>query len=189
MDIVTRAKNMILSPIAEWPVVTAEPDDLQGLYRSYIAPLAAIPAVAAVIGNGILFGRLSFGFALLGAIVLYVLSLISIYVVSWIAGRLASMFGGEDNVDRALKLIAYGATASWVGGVFRLVPTLSILSLLCSIYSLYVIYTGVTPLLGVPQSRVIGFMVALIVAIIIVIVVIAVLAGGVIGAGLSRGMW
>ncbi len=189
MDIVTRAKNMILSPIAEWPVIAAEPDDLQGLYRSYIARLAAIPALAALIGNGLLFGRLSFGFALLGAIVLYVLSLIAIYVIAWSAARLAPMFGGEDNVDRGLKLIAYGSSASWVGGVFRIIPVLSVISLLCSIYSLYVIYTGVTPMLGVPQNRVVGYMVALIVAIIVVIVVIGVLAGGVMGAGLAGGMW
>jgi hypothetical protein len=184
MDIVTRAKNMITAPTAEWPVIASEPSNVVALYQSYIVPLAAIPPLAGLIGRGLLFGHLAFGAVLVGAIVTYVLSLVAVYVVAWIAGKLAPMFGGNDDFDRGLKLIAYGSTASWVGGVFRIIPFLGILSLIASLYSIYLLYTGVTPMMGVPANRAISYIVALVVAIIVVFVIVFTIVGGVIGASM-----
>ena len=56
MDTVTRAKNMCLSPDAEWTVVAEEHTPTGALITSYVIPLAAIGAVAGLIG-GSLVGR------------------------------------------------------------------------------------------------------------------------------------
>jgi hypothetical protein len=188
MDIVNRAKNMLMSPATEWQVIAGETTDIQTLYTSYIMPLAAIPPLAGLIGRAILFPRMSFGTALIGAIVFYVLSLIAVYVVAWIAAKLAPMFGGTDNVDSGLKLVAYSSTARWVGGIFRIIPPLGILSLLASLYGIYLFYTGITPIMNVPAGRAVPYLLALIVATILVFIVIGVLVAGVMGAGMGMMM-
>ena len=45
--LIARVKNILLTPKTEWPVIAAEPDTVQGLYKNYIMILAAIPAVIA----------------------------------------------------------------------------------------------------------------------------------------------
>ena len=61
----------------------------------------------------------------------------------------------KDRVS-AFKLAAYGATASWLAGVFYLLPVLHVLALL-GLYSLYLIYTGVPVLMRVPAERALAF--------------------------------
>ncbi|HEY7992119.1 MAG TPA: Yip1 family protein [Stellaceae bacterium] len=186
MDIVSRAKNMIMSPAAEWPVVASESYTVGSLYQGYIIQLAAIPPVATLIGT-LLFRHIGFGGALLIAIVTYILGLIGVYVVAFIAGKLAPMFGGNDSTEAGLKLVAFGSTAGWVGGVFHIIPALGILSLLAAIYGIYLFYTGVTPVMNVPSGRVIGYLIALIVAVIVVYIVIFALVGAIAGAGMMAG--
>lgn len=183
MDIVTRAKNMIMSPAAEWPTVAAEPSSVASLYQGYIAPLSAIPPLATLIGT-IIFYHFGFGGALLLAIVSYVLGLIGVYVIGFIAAKLAPMFGGTDNMEAGLKLVAYGSTAAWVGGVFHIIPAIGFLSAVAAIYGIYLYYTGIAPVMNVPTGKVIGYLIALIVAVIIVFFVIAFIVGLIVGGSM-----
>ena len=43
MDIVARAKGILVEPKAEWPKIEREPGDISYLFSSYVAILAAIP--------------------------------------------------------------------------------------------------------------------------------------------------
>ena len=59
--LVARAKAMLLSPKTEWPVAATEPSTVADLYKGYIIPLAAIPAIFAfltmsLIGTSMMFG-------------------------------------------------------------------------------------------------------------------------------------
>ncbi|MGH6989632.1 MAG: Yip1 family protein [Stellaceae bacterium] len=187
MDIVNRAKTMIASPRTEWEVTAAEPTDTQQLFLNYVAPLAAIPPLARFIGNSLLFGRSGIGAGILGAIITYVLSLIGVYVIGWIAAKLARSFGGRGEVDQGVKLIAYAWTASWLGGVFHLVPAIGLLGAIASFYSLYILFIGIGPMLGVPQGRVVAHFIALFVALIVVYIVIGLVVVGIVGAGATMG--
>jgi hypothetical protein len=91
------------------------------------------------------------------AIVTFVMSLVALLVVTLIAEFLAPKFGGEANRRQALKWVAYGATASWVGGIFGLIPSLAALGWLAGLYSLYLFYLGATPVMKVPEDKAIGF--------------------------------
>ena len=46
-----RVKRILTDPTREWPVIAAEQTSIEQLYRTYIGPLALIPAVAGFIGN------------------------------------------------------------------------------------------------------------------------------------------
>ena len=181
-DLVPRAKNMIFAPASEWPVIAVEPASVGAMYQGYVMPLAAIPPLATLIGM-MLFYHFGFGGARCCAIVSYILSLIGVYIMAWIAAKLAPMFGGTDSLESGMKLVGFGLTAAWVGGIFHIIPALGAISLLFAIYCIYVLYTGVTPIMTVPQGRAVGYLLALIVAMIVVFVVIAFLAGAIAGVG------
>jgi len=172
MDIVTRAKNILLSPNTEWPVIAAERTTTGELYTGYIMPMSAIPPVCALIGLSLFLGKLGFGFGIIGALVSWALGLVGIYIVALLAQWLAPRFGGYGDPLAALKLVAYSHTAAWVGGVFMLVPFLGFLTFLMSLYGLYLLYTG-TPMVGVTRERALTYTGALVLCVIIVFFLIS----------------
>ena len=141
-------------------MIATEPGDAAALYKDYLIYLALVPAVAGFIGMS-LFGIGGFGFSirvpivsgLVTMVVSFVLSLVAVFVLGLIANALAPTFGGTKDPMSALKLVAYGSTAGFVGGIFSLVPQLSILGLLASLYSIYLIFTGVPVLMKCPRKR------------------------------------
>ena len=182
MNIVDRAKNMIMKPSQEWQVIDGETHTVKDLYVNYAMILAAIPAVAKFIGFSIvgLGGMLSqyripiaSGVALM--VVGYVLSLASVYVLALIIDGLAPNFGSQKNFLQALKLAVFSMTAAWLAGIFSLLPALSILGLL-GLYSLYVLYLGMPVLMKTPADKLVPYFVVVLIAAIVVHVVIGALA-------------
>jgi Yip1 domain len=188
MDLISRAKNILLSPNSEWSVIAGEETDVGTLYRSYIVIMAAIPPVCAFIGFSIFLGRFGIGIGFFGVIIQYVVALVVIYIVALIAQWLGPKFGGSGDFIHALKLVAYAATANWVGGFFMLVPFLSVLSLLLSLYGLYLLYAGAAPVMQVPKERAVVFTAALVLAVIIVFVVVAFILRAILGFGMMTMM-
>ena len=60
MAIVDRVKNICLTPNTEWPVIAEEATSAGSLITGYVAPLAAIGAVAGFIGGSIVGTSLPF---------------------------------------------------------------------------------------------------------------------------------
>ena len=170
-----RIKAILLAPRTEWPLIAQEHSDIAGLYLRYIMPLAAIPPLCKLIGWSLLFSYMGFGIGLVGALASYALGLAGVAVLALVASRLAAMFEGEQDIVQGFKLVAYAATPGWVGGLFRLVPGLAVLSMLMSLYSIYLIYTGAQAVMAVPEDRTIGYTAAVVAAAILVFVVTAVI--------------
>ncbi len=168
-----RIKAILLAPRTEWPLIAQEHSDIAELYLRYIMPLAAIPPLCKLIGWSLLFSYMGFGIGLVGALAAYALGLAGIALLALIASRLAAMFEGEQDIVQAFKLVAYASTPGWIGGVLRLVPGLAVLSMLMSLYSIYLIYTGAQAVMAVPEDRTIGYTAAVVAAAILVFVVTA----------------
>jgi hypothetical protein len=183
-----RARAILVAPKAEWPKIAGESEPVQSVFMRYVVPLAAIGPICGFIG-GQLFGIGVLGFryhpTLLGglstAITSYVLALLSIFVVAWVASFLASKFGGQENFARAFRLCAYSFTAAYVAGVFQLLPSLGILVLLASLYGIYLFYLGSTPMMGVPQDKAAGYTAVTIVGVIVVYLIVGALTAAVTG--------
>ena len=164
MNIVQRVKEILLTPKAAWPVIDAEQTDITTLYTQYIMIIALIPAVAGFIGMSVV-GisaadhtlRVPLFSGIVNMVVSYVLSLALIYVLALLADRLAPNFAGQQNPVSALKLIAYSSTPSMVGGIFSLIPGLSQLGLLTTLYSLYLLFLGVPVMMKSPQEKALSF--------------------------------
>ncbi len=168
MDIVARAKGLITRPREEWAAIAGEPSDTAGLFKGYVVPMSAIPAVAGFIGAALLarmlapmLPGLSFGALLTQTVVSYVLGLAGVWVFGKIAQALAPRFGGTGEEVPAMKLAAYSPTAMWLAGVFALIPPLGILALL-GLYSFYILYKGVPVVMRVQEDRALVFTLALV---------------------------
>jgi len=180
MDLVARARNMLTAPKAEWPVIAGESTGTAELYSGYVAPLAAIAPVSAILGNLLFEGPLSFNQSIVVGIIGFVLALVGVYVLGRIASKIAPAFGGKDDPAQGLKLAAYAGTAAWVAGVFGLIPALARLSIIGGIYGLYLLYTGTSVMMSVPQERSVGYTAVVILIAIAVFVVVGFIVGSVV---------
>jgi hypothetical protein len=182
MNIVWRAKNMLFSPLVEWRVIAGEQATVGDIFYGYILIIAAIPPVCGVIGFT-LSGRANFGGALLGGMVQYIFALGAIFFAALIAQYLSSKYGGRDDLVQALKLVTYAHTPNWVGGLFFLVPSWSVFSLVLAIYGLYLLFAGATAVVAVPPERAAGYTLAVIIVLALIYAVISIIMGLVVGMG------
>jgi hypothetical protein len=194
--LVARAKAMLLTPKTEWPVVATEPTTLADLYKGYIIPLAAIPAIfgflkMSIIGTSVMFAgtfRVGVGAGLTTMILGYVLSLVSVYVTALIVNALAPTFGGQKDSLQALKTMAFASTASWIAGAGQIVPGLGWLIMIAGgIYSIYLLYLGLPHTMKCPQDKAGGYTAVVVIVAIVLYFVIAMIIGSIAGIGMTRG--
>jgi len=171
MNLIQRAQDLLLKPKDTWPIIAAEPASVASIYKNWVLLLAAIPVLASFIGLSVIgVGALGFSYrvplftGLLQAGIGYGLSLAMVYLVALLVDALAPTFGGTRNFLAALKLVAYGCTAAFLGGIFSLMPSLSILGLLAALYSIYLFYTGLPVLMRNPAEKSVAYTVVVAVA-------------------------
>jgi Yip1-like protein len=184
MDVVERAKAIILTPRTEWAVVEQEPGDPAYLFRNYVALLAAIPAVCGFIGTQILSSgphRIGFFGGIVAAIVRYILAFVLVYVVGLITDALAPTFGGAKSQPNALKLVVYSMTPVWLAGIFLLIPGLRILSIL-GLYGLYLFWLGLPPLMKAPDDKSVPYAAAVVVCAIVATLVVGAIVRAIVWA-------
>jgi len=162
LDLVQRAKAMLLTPAAEWRAIEPESGDAGYLFANYVAILAAIPPLCVFLRRG-LFGwggphlrhlhRDGFFSSLSGAVVHYIVALVVVYAMALIIDGLAPTFLAQKSQQNALKLSAYSLTPAWLAGIFVLIPGLGFLRFLALLYSIYVFWLGLPILMKPPPDR------------------------------------
>jgi hypothetical protein len=198
-SIVDRAKAIILKPKDEWQAIDGEATSILDLFKSYALILAAIPAIAMLIGSQVFgFGAMGFSYrpSLAGSISMavtqYVFAIVGVILLAFIIDFLAPNFGGVSNRVQAFKVAVYSATAGWLAGIFSLIPSLSILGIV-GLYSLYLLYTGLPILMKAPTDKatvytvvtiVVGFVVGVILYTLLSLVMapFAMIGGGMAGS-------
>jgi hypothetical protein len=180
MNLVARVQAILLKPKEEWVKIKDEPTTIQQLFIPYAVILAAIPAVAQFLGTALFLGfRIPGGGgswtarAFFYAIFSFIMSLVVVYALGFIINALAPNFSSTQDLPRAMKLAVYSMTPAWIMGIFNLIPALGILSVLGSLYGLYILYLGFsTPVMGTPKEKVTGyFVVSLVIAVVLMAVV------------------
>jgi hypothetical protein len=198
MDIVQRAKNICLTPKTEWQVIAAEPTPPAGLITGYAAPLAAIGAIAGLIGGSIVGRTLPFvgtfrvpiTTGIVAAVFTFVMAIVGVVIVSLIVNALAPNFGGQKNTEQAFKVAVYSYTPAWIAAVLNILPMLGLLALLAALYGLYLLYLGLPSLMKCPQEKAAVYTGVVVVCAIAISIVIGALGGAIIGAGmLGTGMF
>ena len=161
MDLVTRAKNITLTPGSEWPVIEGELGDHRrpadrlcaaaggdwrrrrfhrhesgrhdAAVRRHLPRPLSPRIVAAAFGLG--------------------MAIVDVFLLSLIIDALAPTFSGQKNQIQALKLAVYSFTPAWIAGVLRIVPLLGIFAIFAALYSIYLLYLGLPRLMKSPQDK------------------------------------
>jgi hypothetical protein len=169
--IIKRVTAILTKPKEEWDVIKNETMSVADMYTKYAIIVAAIPALAGFIGFALIgistpFGsiRMPIGSALLWAILQYAFTLGAPYLLAIILDALAPNFGAQKDMNLALKIAIFSATAAWVSGVLLIIPTLGVIALIAGgIYSMFLLYMGIQKLKEVPQDKLMGFVIILLV--------------------------
>lgn len=190
MNLVDRVKNLLLSPAKEWEVIKSESWSVSDLFTKYAIILAAIPVVAGFLGYslfGISFGfgtiKLPFGTSLTWAVLTYVLSLAGIFVLGFIIDALAPSFGSTKDMPASLKVAVFSSTPGWVVGILNIIPSLSILAAIASIYGLVLLYMGLERVKSVPKDKMVGYFVVVLIAAVLVFILIGIIVRGIVFRG------
>jgi beta-lactamase regulating signal transducer with metallopeptidase domain len=159
MNLIDRAKNILLTPKTEWQVIKSETTTVSTMLTSYVLPLSLIPAIIALIAGL----RLSFTYGLIMAVIAIIGAVIGFYVGTYVADALAPSFSSEKNLNRSAQLIGYSYTASAVASILGIVPVLGILAALAGFgYMVYLLYLGTQPLKSTPEDKRIGYTIVII---------------------------
>lgn len=180
MEQIDRAVSILKAPLAELNKVKSEQTSKDYLIKQYIAILALIPAVAYIIGMGLIginmgmLGsyKLPIATAVVGGVFTYILSIVGFYVTSLVINALAPNFASKQNEIQAMKLAAYSYTPVLLGGIFNIIPMLGVIGLLFALYGLYILYLGIPVLMETPADKALTYTIVIVVAMMVIYFVI-----------------
>ena len=89
MNLVDRAKNIIIKPDDEWAAIANEEPNIQQILLGYVLPLALIPTVAVIIGWGLVgtFGFTSFTYGIAMGLVQLINAFLSVLIAAFVIDR------------------------------------------------------------------------------------------------------
>lgn len=178
MNVINRAKSMILSPKTEWDVIDGEQPDNAKVITGYVLPLAGLAAIAAFIGYAFigfdagLFQIKGINWGIYQAINTLVGAVLGVFVSAFVIDALASSFGSEKNMGRSVQLVAYAYTPAWVGGLLAVLPRLAFLGAIFALYGLYLLYIGLPKMKRTPEDKQLSYFIVSLLVILAVYFVI-----------------
>ncbi len=190
--LIGRVQRILLTPAAEWPVIAAEPETTAGLYRGYIAILAAIGPLAMFVKTALIGYRVPFlgayrvdaADALIGALVSYGLSLVAVYAFAMIVNALAPTFASQKDSLLALKSAAYAMTAAWIAGLGQMLPFIGALVLVAGAgYSVYLLYLALPVTMKTPPDKAVAYTAVSVVSALLLFWIVALVAAAFTGRG------
>jgi Yip1 domain len=186
LNLQSRIFNILTKPKEEWPAIANESTDVVTLYKEYVAPLSAIPALSGFLGMTMIGVTVPFtvgnirtpiSSAFTELVVGYILALLATYLAALVVNKLAPTFQSAGGIVPALKMVAFSSTAVWVTGIVRVVPALGALVLLAALYGIYLFYLGLPSVMKTPADNVIPYTIVCAVVIVVISVVLASVAG------------
>jgi len=152
-NLIERAKAILLSPRPTWETIKGETTTVIQVYTGFLVPLAAIPAGAMLIRHILFGGFHSLGRALVGAVLSYALTLLSVFIVGKAIDALVPSFGATENNLNAFRVAAYSWAPALIARFLGIVPFLALLGLLAGLYGIYLLYLSVLILMAYPPER------------------------------------
>ncbi len=184
MNLVERAKNILLTPKTEWPIIAGETATISSLLTTYVFPMAALPAIASLLSGFLIGGGLSINMA----IATYVAAVLSFVITAYVVDLLATNFKSEKDLNKSAQLVAYSSTASWIAHILSIVPGIGWLAgILGSLYVIYLMYLGLDTMKKTPEDQKIIYMVVVFIVIVVSSIILAAVLGMLLVAGAVTG--
>lgn len=166
MQLIDRAKSILLQPRSTWREVVGEFTKPGEIWGRYVLPLAAIGPAATIV-SWITFGKpvpltsltnpVPISTAIARGVAEYVVILLGVFVLMHLLNVLAPTFGTPKNDTQALKAVAYSHTAAWVGGIFALIPALWPVRWVFLLYTFLLLFIGLPIVMKTPPSQATGY--------------------------------
>lgn len=190
MNLVERAKNIIMTPKTEWPVIAGEQPNPTAIMTGYVIPLALIPAVATIIGHGLIGGTVmsSFTWGIGLGVVSFVSTVLGVYLTALVMNFLAPNFGSQKDFGRAMQTVAYAFTPAWVAGILNIVPAIGWLGSLLGLYGLYLMYLGLPHTMKTPTDKVVVYLIVTIIVLVIIYMILGAIMTAIMIAVLGFGV-
>lgn len=191
MNIIERAKNIIVKPKEEWEVIDQEQTPVSQLVTSYLIPLALIPTIAsfvryAFLGYGFMGPLMDWGIKY--AVITFIANVGGAFISAFVIDALATSFGSTRDFRKSMQLVVYSFTPFFLAGIFQLIPHLGFLAIV-GLYGLYLLYLGFKPMMKTPEDKVIGyFVVSLLVIIVVYFILTAIFGAILVGSAVTRGL-
>ena len=175
---------LVKDPVAYMTQNKGQTIPLNSLMINYVAILALVPLVGRIIGDLVFYGGAGAGYSIGGAIVSYILDIVSVFVIGIVIWKLAPSFKTSTDQAKATVLAAYVYTPVFLIGILNIVPFLGYLAILGLLYGLYIMYRGLPILLNTPADKTVTYVVAVLVVSIILLAIISLIIGGLDAAAL-----
>lgn len=196
-NLINRAKNIIIQPDKEWNVIAFESANTNKIIIGYVFPLAALAAIAAFIGYGIIgvnYGLFHIGSTSWGiyyALNVLIGALAGVFISALVIDALAPSFGSEKNMGRSVQLVAYSYTPAWIGGLLSVFPAIALIGALAGLYGLYILYIGMPKIKKTPADKHVGYFVVSLIVLIVVYLIIGLIMSRIVlsAMGLSYGVF
>jgi hypothetical protein len=161
MNLIVRAKNMILTPKMEWAIIANEVPNSDGIFRRYVFPMTFASAAAVFIGHMLILGGgindTEAKWAFYFGIQTIFIGTLGIWLTAIVLSALAKNFKSEISLSRSIQLVAYSMTPAWVGGLVMIYPPVGIIGLLFGFYGLYLLYLGLPYMMKTTEVKTISF--------------------------------
>ncbi|MEO7315659.1 MAG: Yip1 family protein [Ginsengibacter sp.] len=176
MNLIERAKNILLTPKTEWLVVDTEVATPQNIFMNYVLPLAIISSIGKILA-GIMPSAFMGTYLIWIAVVSFISIIIGFYISVYVIDMLAPSFNSEKNIGKSAQLVAYSNTPVWVAGFLSFIPVIgTLLAIAGWVYSIFLFYNGLGILKKTPEDKKVVYMVvAIIVMIAITFIISAIL--------------
>jgi hypothetical protein len=156
-------------PEKEWKTIRDEQCTVTRCYCSHVLILAAIPAIAGYVGTTLVgwqvtgreVHKLTPDSALQIAILFYFTMLVGVFSMGALIHWMGKTYGSKQPLPQCIALAAYTATPLFLIGIMMLYPKLwlnMLIGLPALAYTVYLLYTGLPVMMGIPKER--GFLFA-----------------------------
>jgi len=175
-SLIERVISILLRPHETWEAIRQESLPLSSVLQEYVLQLALIPAIAHFLGFWALIGFVN---SLSRALLLYGLTLGSIWVVSRIIFLWSKEMDIEVDSSRCMQLASFGFVPYFVSGIFYLVPPLMIFVLLGGMYGVYLLLVGIPIFFEIPKEKSGSYLFPIALSMFLLFIFIGHLTGGV----------
>ena len=144
-----RVRNILLRPGAEWRVIKDEPATYRSVIVHYVAPLAAIPPAAAVLGRFV-FDRnipdsalsLSLNYLLFTNLLWFGMNIVSVMITGTVITVIMAATESRWRSVRGLQVAAYSFTPLFIAGFLASIPFMAWSLAPAVVYGVYILYQG-----------------------------------------------
>jgi hypothetical protein len=159
-----RVRNILLRPCAEWLAIRDEPATYRSVVVGYVAPLAAIPPAAAVLGRFV-FDRnipdsalsLSLNYLLFTNVLWFGMNIVSVMITGTVVTAMMAATESRWRGVRGLQIAAYSFTPLFIAGFLASVPYMAWLLAPAVVYGVYILYQGTRALSTIQGMNAVWF--------------------------------